>query len=837
MTRHHAVFWLFVLLFAADAGWACRYTPQAWQQPVDRHAPLTYVGQRKHTTWARDRNLNFVDDEIEARFRPGDRVSVLVALNRCVPTGELRAKFSGYGRIGHIGKLITFVRLDEVAFSDLTRLAALPDVAMVHWNAPAEPTNDVVTRAVQARSSETYRDPVTADYQSAEAAGLSGDTISIAIVDTGVDDADHPAFTGSRVAGFDATDPGDPADGSADPDDEVGHGTHVAAIALGRGVNGESCSTPDDGSTPLNCAGVAPGARLVDVKIRAPGGGPYATSIAEGLDWVGLNARRLNIRVANISMRTMCDSDGSDIISQQIDYLSAVLGITVVVAHGNAGDDCGHPAGSQHTGTPAAAAHALTVAATNDQDTVNRHDDGLYSQYLIGPRSDYAADPGRLEALKPDLSAPGTGIFSAAARLDPDPGYTPGYQALSGTSQAAPVVAGAAAILLEARDDLDPASLKALLRATADKDPAWFAPDPNVRTDTADLPTTAGVEWDSARGAGILNFWSALQTAATADVGFPHCAGAPPGGAGTPCALTSGQPWENTMDIRIRDVPVRIDTANQVIAEVHNDGPNNATFSVSFGVYDFAVGNPRFHHLGTKRVHLTSGHSTTVPHDWTPTSAHQCVQVNIAHGFDTNPANNITQRNFWPERSVFKVQVENPFFVPARFHVAPVSERPGWLCTVDTPDFGIDPFSDCPRDITVTFHAPPFARPGDRARCRVPVFAVLAGLENEGPRLVGGVTIETYVPKRCRLIGTVMGPESKPIAGAMVRFREDSSETDADGVFSINVTPDIRQKVSVHSKMHGKGEALLSPTCGVGDLRFFLWRGKLEVVSEHDGRS
>ena len=60
------------LLFLVAPAMACKHTPPEWQQRVQKHALAAMIGQQKHLTWSRDRNRNFIDDEIEARFHAGE---------------------------------------------------------------------------------------------------------------------------------------------------------------------------------------------------------------------------------------------------------------------------------------------------------------------------------------------------------------------------------------------------------------------------------------------------------------------------------------------------------------------------------------------------------------------------------------------------------------------------------------------------------------------------------------------------------------------------------------------------------------------------------------------
>jgi len=339
---------------------ACKFTPLAWQQPVTAHVLPGFVGQAKHLNWSGDRDGDFIDDRLTRRFGPGSRVDVIVNFNRCITPPDIRKLLAPFGSLTYIGKLITFALLADVRVEDLASMATLPEVAMIEWQSPGEALNDIASRAVQSRATVAY------PGASAEELGYTGAGVSIAVLDYGVDNT-HPAFAGRFVAGFDATtftdSDGDgeddfceggictPADGSGDPEDETGHGTHLAGIALGGPVAGAECREPALETSDNRCAGIAPGAGLVDVKVCRGSG---CANLIEGLDWIGINARRLNIRAANISLRIGCDSDGNDLLSQQVDYLAAVLGITVAVAHGNAGESLcpGQSPGDVVTGSP-----------------------------------------------------------------------------------------------------------------------------------------------------------------------------------------------------------------------------------------------------------------------------------------------------------------------------------------------------------------------------------------------------------------------------------------------------------------------------------------------------
>jgi hypothetical protein len=461
----------------------------------------------------------------------------------------------------------------------------------------------------------------------------------------------------------------------------------------------------------------------------------------------------------------------------------------------------------------------MTVAATDDRDTVSRGDDTLYPDHLRGPRSDFdlTATVPNLFALKPDIAAPGTGIRSAARVLEGSPAP---YATLSGTSQASPAVAGAAAVLLEARPELTALSVKELLLSNADS-------SRNSPVYPAVHPT-----WDDARGSGMLNLFDALQAVPDVDIGFPSCVGPPPDSPGTPCALSGRPSWENVTDI-FTDTPPLPETDNWITARVENPSPLPVTVLVNFGVYDFATGNRRFFDLGTQRATIPAATVVNVRHPWRPLRfEHQCLQVSIGYGRDADHDNNITQRNYWIRPSTYKLRVENPLFVPARFEVKTRSERPGWRCEVDRGSFTIDPFQDCPAELLLSFHPAPDARPGQRGICRVAVFATPLEGQDTAPRRIGGMSVETFVPEPCRVMGTLTMRDGKPVPDALLWIGARSARTDRDGVFSLRLTPFVEQSVTISSKGEKKASTSFRPECGIGGLSLILDNDGITVVQQ-----
>ena len=270
--------------------------------------------------------------------------------------------------------------------------------------------------------------------------GFDGAGYTVAVLDTGLD-VNHPALAGAVVAARDFT-----AGAGGDVTDNSGHGTHVSGIALGR---------PEGTFT----GGVAPGASVAALKVldvtRDGGASGSNADIERALVWVQENAERLNIVAVNMSLGggLVYDLDDArgDILADDVRRLEE-RGIAVVSAAGNsyrqsftAGTGADRDGGRFNTSSPGIFS-SLNVGAVWEAD------DGA-GIYWGGGTADLATGPDRITSFSqrpPDLGnvlfAPGALIRSA------DPGG--GYFTSGGTSQAAPVVAGAVAVVQDAAETL-----------------------------------------------------------------------------------------------------------------------------------------------------------------------------------------------------------------------------------------------------------------------------------------------------------------------------------------------------------------------------------------------
>ncbi|MDQ2912875.1 MAG: S8 family serine peptidase, partial [Chloroflexota bacterium] len=282
--------------------------------------------------------------------------------------------------------------------------------------------------------------------------GVTGRGIGVAILDSGI--APHPDLAGRIVASVDFTHGGTGAT-LVPPADPGGHGTHVAGLVAGDGAASAGAY-----------AGVAPGANLIDVRVIAASGSTNVSTLIAGMQWVLAHRSDYNIRVVNLSAggpatRTYRD----DPLATAAEVL-VFAGITVVVSAGNEG-----PKGRTIT-SPGTDPYVITVGGIDDNGTATTADDALasWSSRGVTPIDGLA---------KPDLVAPGRKVVSLrspgstldhelpdrlVAGLDP---LVPAYFRLSGTSMAAPVVAGVVALVLEHSPALTPAQVKDRLKGTA----------------------------------------------------------------------------------------------------------------------------------------------------------------------------------------------------------------------------------------------------------------------------------------------------------------------------------------------------------------------------------
>ena len=341
----------------------------------------------------------------------------------------------------------------------LAKFAANPAVFQIDYDRPLVKQN--------------FRTAITIGSPAVQRAyGYTGAGVGVAIIDSGIaswhDDLTNKTSTvypygNQRVSAFVNF-----VNGNQNPNDDLGHGTHVAGIIAGNGYdsNGQK-------------AGVAPDASLIALKVLDQNGAGTISNIIAAFDWVVQHHNDYNIRVVNASVGALVtESYTTDPLTLAAKRV-VDAGVAVVVAAGNHGkNDAGQ---IQYGGitSPGNAPWVITVGASSTNGTPDRSDDTIASFSSRGPTyKDFGA--------KPDLVAPGAGTISLAApgstfystmtsmliNGSVPTGQIP-YLTLSGTSMAAPVVSGTIALMMQANPALTPNMAKAILEYTAQPYPGY----------------------------------------------------------------------------------------------------------------------------------------------------------------------------------------------------------------------------------------------------------------------------------------------------------------------------------------------------------------------------
>lgn len=404
-------------------------------------APLTPWWERS----ALDADRNGIHDALE-HLTAGDFPYGVVVDYRFAPAEGDSAMLEALGlTVGIVLPRLKVISAIAQSPAQVEAARAAPGVVMVEMGGRPYMANDIAVPAIKARDSTLYSPYTAWDLN------VSGEGVSVAIMDTGVDNG-HPGLAGKWLGGVDVSKPESrlfPRDGSFDADDTQGHGTSVSGMSIGTGA-------PDG-----TYSGVAPGASLVDLRIGTIFGyapGELAQDIYEatlqGIDWAiqfkdhawGQGPQGIDVLSLSWGNDVGGSSDGSDVYSRAIDQL-VQAGIIAVIAAGNAGPDND---GFDGLGS---SSYAITIAATDDHNTIDRTDDTIASYSSRGPRADNN-DGNPFDELKPQVAAPGTNIISAEYDQFGD-GSGNGYGPRgSGTSYATPMVSGTVALMLEANPGL-----------------------------------------------------------------------------------------------------------------------------------------------------------------------------------------------------------------------------------------------------------------------------------------------------------------------------------------------------------------------------------------------
>jgi subtilisin family serine protease len=362
-------------------------------------------------------------------------------------------------RIGDSDTLVANLPLGEVE--------ALSDSGMVNSISPDRPM----------RTFGHIEKTTGTDLIRNQAAGTStktdGTGIGIAILDSGVYSS-HNAFKdgngSSRIVyskNF--------VDNETTTEDNYGHGTHVAGLALSNASINSSAYK-----------GIATNAKIINLRVLNSYGVGKTSWLLAALDWIKLNHQTYNIKVVNASVGAPAiDAYFNSAICNKV-YELTTLGIVVIAAAGNNGKN---PLTGQkiygHIHSPGNEPSAITVGASNSMGTDARNDDVMTSFSSRGPTRSYYTDSSNVKhydnIIKPDLVAPGNQLISAASspnniltafpNLQPTTlnysGTNDDMMYMSGTSMSTPLVSGAAALLLQVNPKLTPDMVKLILQYTS----------------------------------------------------------------------------------------------------------------------------------------------------------------------------------------------------------------------------------------------------------------------------------------------------------------------------------------------------------------------------------
>ena len=368
------------------------------------------------------------------------------------------------------------------ALRALPGLASLTEDAALSFHSDYNPAGDPYSLASTA---------LGVGASTAWAEGITGAGIDVALIDSGISPVQGLAGDGKVVNGPDLS--LDSQAGSSQSLDGFGHGTFMAGL-IGAKDPGADVSKP--GSSYL---GMAPDARIVNVKVGSNNGTVDVSQVIAGIDWVveHRHDNGLNIRVLNLSIGT------NSAQSYQVDPLAYAAevawrsGIVVVAAAGNDG------AANGHLDDPASDPFVIAVGGAGSSGTYSLNNllVAAFSSLGNGIRN-------------PDLIAPGShlqGLRVPGSYIDqnfPSAAFGDRFFRGSGTSEAAALTSGAVALILQKRPSLKPGQVKAILAQTA-------AALPNVAVQAQGagfLQVAAGVDEALSVPSGWQGFWPSVGT-------------------------------------------------------------------------------------------------------------------------------------------------------------------------------------------------------------------------------------------------------------------------------------------------------------------------------------
>jgi serine protease AprX len=303
----------------------------------------------------------------------------------------------------------------------------------------------------------------TTDYTGAQAwwaAGFTGQGVDVAIIDSGVSPVDGLNAPGKLIYGPDLS-----LESQA-PNltnmDAFGHGTFMAGLIAGR----DAALTGPYAQAPASAyRGMAPDARIVSLKVATADGGTDVSQVIAAIDWVvqHRNDNGMNIRVLNISYGTNSSNwFGVDPLAYAVEQ-AWNAGIVVVAAAGNSGYQS--KGSSPALADPAFDKRIIAVGASDSMGTSTVVDDTM---------PDFSASAKTGSARAPDFVAPGVHLQGLRvlnswidANVDGKTVLDDRFMRGSGTSEAAAIASGSAALILSRFPNATPDQVKRLLKLNA----------------------------------------------------------------------------------------------------------------------------------------------------------------------------------------------------------------------------------------------------------------------------------------------------------------------------------------------------------------------------------
>jgi serine protease AprX len=373
---------------------------------------------------------------------------------RAIIRGDVAAIQAAAARDGiRVLRVLSGYVVVEATPSQLHALQGIPGIEAISRDALVRPLMSVSLKSMATAEARAGSGGLLGLGLIGATPSISGKGIGVAVIDSGI--AYHSALSGKVVASVNH------ATGETSATDAFGHGTHIAGIIAG---------VSNYGPTSLFKTGVAPGAHLVNVRVLNRNGVGYTSDVIAGIQWVKQNRTKYAIRVINLSLGhpivEPCFFDPLCLAAED----AVKSGLVVVASAGNGGKDAeGRPVLGSIT-TPGNAPSVITVGALNTSNTSYPSDDTVATYSSRGPtRYDLL--------LKPDVVAPGNKIVSLEAAgsylaktyptLRVAGSGTNAFRMMSGTSMAAAMVSGGAALLLESSPTLTARQLKVALQVTA----------------------------------------------------------------------------------------------------------------------------------------------------------------------------------------------------------------------------------------------------------------------------------------------------------------------------------------------------------------------------------